>query len=75
MKSFFSELVQGDDESSDGDTTDDDPLIASTQKKRSSKGSVVKLKHKDRPLYGTCPETDPFRIVTCRQCRMVSRKY
>lgn len=72
MKSFFSELVQGDDESSDGDTTDDDPLIAPTQKKRSSKGSVVKLKYKDRPLYGTCPGTDPFQIVTCRHCRMVS---
>lgn len=57
----------GDD---DGETTDDDPLAANTNRHQ-QRGSVVRLKKRDSSLYGHCPQTDPFIVVTCRHCRMV----
>lgn len=62
-------LILGDDDV-DNDTPPEDPL-SSSSKNRHNRGSIVRLKKRDIPLYGYCPETDPFAIVTCRHCRMV----
>lgn len=47
----------------------EDPL--SSLPIRKSRGSIVRLKKRDIPLYGYCPESEPFAIVSCRHCRMV----
>ncbi|KAL7015997.1 hypothetical protein ACKWTF_016765 [Chironomus riparius] len=60
-------------ESSDDETDNEDPLALPTTstKTRHNRGSFVRLKRRDIPLYGYCPETDPFAIVTCRHCRKI----
>ncbi len=65
-KKIFNLFSPGDDE------TDNEPAedpLSSTN--RHNRGSVVCLKKRDIPLYGFCPEVDPFAIVTCRKCQMV----
>ena len=61
-------FILGDDE-----TDNEDPLALPTTstKTRHNRGSFVRLKRRDIPLYGYCPETDPFAIVTCRHCRKI----
>lgn len=59
----------GEDET-DGDTTDDDPLAVPSNVHQ-QRGSIVRLKKRDSSLYGHCPQTDPFSVVSCRHCRMV----
>lgn len=58
------------EDDSDGDT-DDDPLKVTSAKRQHKQGSIVRLKKRDVALYGHCPQTDPFTVVTCRHCRMV----
>lgn len=59
----------GEDET-DADT-DDDPLKGTSAKRQHKQGSIVRLKKLDVALYGHCPQTEPFTVVTCRHCRMV----
>ena len=43
----------------------------SSAKRQKKGGSIVRLKKRDMSLYGRCPQTDPFSVVTCRNCKMV----
>lgn len=63
---FKNVLKLGEDEADD--TADDDTSSVLRHKNR---GPIVRLKKRDIPLYGFCPQTDPFSVVICRICRMV----
>lgn len=58
----------GDDET---DIEDDPSSGPSSAKRHKKRGSIVRLKKRDMSLYGQCPQTDPFSVVICRNCRMV----
>lgn len=64
-------------ESSDDETDNEDPLAlpltssSSSPQSRHNRASIVRLKRRDIPLYGYCPETEPFAVVSCRHCRKI----
>lgn len=67
---FFLPFIQSGDDETDNDVADDD-LPTSSAKRHKKGGSIVRLKKRDVFLYGHCPQTDPFSVVMCRNCRMV----